>query len=164
MPLMSFNMFLEMARRGKGEMEGEAPRIPLNFDKDDLEFLEQFPSNYWESAMSLRYHKLHDALIKLHEIRMDIIKKEFPHALDPKSPGHDDAFEEVKKRTENLKDLGLDEEEEFNFKAMARVEKVMKEAKEGKLRSGSKTGPVVKSRNQAIAIALSEASKKGKKK
>ena len=45
-----------------------------------------------------------------------------------------------------------------------KVEKVMKEAKEGKLRSGSKTGPVVKSRNQAIAIALSEASKKGKKK
>jgi len=120
---MSFNMFLEMSRRGEGEMEGEASRIPLNFDKDDLEFLEQFPSNYWESAMSLRYHKLHDALIKLHEIRMDMIKKEFPHALDPKSPGHDDAFEEVKKRTENLKKLGLDEEEEFNFKAMARVEK-----------------------------------------
>jgi hypothetical protein len=40
----------------------------------------------------------------------------------------------------------------------------MKEAKEGKLHSGSKTGPVVKSRKQAIAIALNEASKKGKKK
>jgi Family of unknown function (DUF6496) len=45
-----------------------------------------------------------------------------------------------------------------------KVEKVMKEAKEGKLHSGSKTGPVVKSKKQAIAIALSEANKSTKKK
>ena len=47
-----------------------------------------------------------------------------------------------------------------------KVEKVMKEYKEGKLRSGSKSGPVVKSKKQAQAIALSEAdlSKKSKKK
>jgi hypothetical protein len=40
----------------------------------------------------------------------------------------------------------------------------MKEFKTGKLHSGSKKGPVVKSRKQAVAIALSEArmSKKGK--
>ena len=48
----------------------------------------------------------------------------------------------------------------------AKVNKVMKEYKEGKLHSGSKTGPVVKSRKQAVAIAMSEAgmSKKNKKK
>ena len=40
---------------------------------------------------------------------------------------------------------------------------VMKEAKEGKLHSGSKSGPVVKDHAQALAIALSEA-KKGKDK
>ena len=47
-----------------------------------------------------------------------------------------------------------------------KVEKVMKEYKEGKLRSGSKSGPVVNSKKQAQAIALSEAglSKKSKKK
>ena len=39
----------------------------------------------------------------------------------------------------------------------AKVGKVMKEFKEGKLHSGSKTGPKVKNRKQAIAIALSEA-------
>ena len=46
----------------------------------------------------------------------------------------------------------------------SKVQKVMKEFKTGKLHSGSKKGPVVKSRKQAIAIALSEArmSKKGK--
>ena len=43
----------------------------------------------------------------------------------------------------------------------AKVRKVMHEFKEGSLRSGSKRGPVVKSRRQAVAIALSEA-RKGK--
>jgi len=40
-----------------------------------------------------------------------------------------------------------------------KVEKVMHEFKEGKLHSGSKHGPEVKSRKQAVAIALSEAGK-----
>ena len=44
-----------------------------------------------------------------------------------------------------------------------KVEKVMKEYKEGKLHSGSKKGPVVKSKKQAIAIGLSEQRKKNKK-
>jgi hypothetical protein len=52
--------------------------------------------------------------------------------------------------------------------AAKKVEKVMREFKGGKLHSGSKKGPVVKSRKQAVAIALSEAKmskkKMGKKK
>ena len=48
-------------------------------------------------------------------------------------------------------------------KAKEKVHKVMREYKEGKLHSGSKRGPVVKSRKQAVAIALSE-SRKAKKK
>jgi len=42
-----------------------------------------------------------------------------------------------------------------------KVEKVMHEFKAGKLHSGSKSGPEVKDRKQAIAIALSEARKRG---
>ncbi|MDE2471889.1 MAG: hypothetical protein KGL35_24975 [Bradyrhizobium sp.] len=38
----------------------------------------------------------------------------------------------------------------------AKVKKVMGEYKRGELRSGSKSGPQVKSRKQAVAIALSE--------
>ena len=38
-----------------------------------------------------------------------------------------------------------------------KVGKVMREFKEGKLHSGSKKGPKVKNKKQAIAIALSEA-------
>jgi len=42
-------------------------------------------------------------------------------------------------------------------KAAKNVGKVMREYKEGTLHSGSKKGPEVTSRKQAIAIALSEA-------
>jgi hypothetical protein len=48
-------------------------------------------------------------------------------------------------------------------KAQAKVGKVMGEYKAGKLHSGSKKGPVVKSRDQAVAIALSEAGKAKKR-
>lgn len=48
-------------------------------------------------------------------------------------------------------------------KGKAKVEKVMHEFKHGDLHSGSKKGPVVENPKQAIAIALSEARKKGAK-
>ncbi len=44
-----------------------------------------------------------------------------------------------------------------------KVKKVMEELKEGELHSGSKKGPKVTSRKQAIAIGLSEARKAGEK-
>ena len=48
-------------------------------------------------------------------------------------------------------------------KAEKKVGKVMSEWKAGTLHSG-KGGPVIKKKKQAVAIALSEAAKKGKKK
>jgi len=46
----------------------------------------------------------------------------------------------------------------------AKVGKVMKEYKAGELHSGSKTGPAVTNRKQAVAIAMSEAGMSSKKK
>lgn len=46
---------------------------------------------------------------------------------------------------------------------MPGVKETMHEFKEGSLRSGSKSGPVVQKRRQAIAIALDQARRAGKR-
>jgi uncharacterized protein DUF6496 len=46
--------------------------------------------------------------------------------------------------------------------AKGKIKKVMSEFSENKLHSGSKKGPLVKSRDQALAISYNEA-RKGKK-
>lgn len=47
-------------------------------------------------------------------------------------------------------------------KGHEKIEKVMHEFKHGELHSGSKKGPKVKGRQQAIAIAMSEQRKKNR--
>ena len=51
----------------------------------------------------------------------------------------------------------------YSKAAGRKVKKALHEMHEGKLHSGSKKGPKVKSRKQAIAIGLSEARAEGKK-
>lgn len=47
-------------------------------------------------------------------------------------------------------------ESKATFEPKTKAEKVMGEFKGGTLHSGSKTGPMVTSKDQAVAIALSE--------
>lgn len=51
--------------------------------------------------------------------------------------------------------------EQMNEKSASKANTVMREFKQGDLRSGSKEGPKVESRDQAVAIALSEAREAG---
>jgi len=48
-------------------------------------------------------------------------------------------------------------------KGSAKVQKVMHEFKHGQLHSGSKKGPIVRSRDQAIAIAMNQSGQSKKK-
>jgi hypothetical protein len=57
----------------------------------------------------------------------------------------------IKKRTEHMKQGGTTQAQK------EKIAKVMHEFKSGELHSGSKRGPIVTNRDQAIAIALSEA-------
>lgn len=51
----------------------------------------------------------------------------------------------------------------YSSKANAKIHGVIKEFEEGKLHSGSKTGPQVKSLSQAVAIGINEAKRRGYK-
>lgn len=86
--------------------------------------------------------KEHHKIKKNHKEKMEHHKKMRDH--------HKEKMHELKKKHAKPKKDG-------------KVEKVLHEFKEGSLHSGSKKGPKVKSRKQAVAIALSEARKYGEK-
>ena len=54
-----FKTLYEMARRY------DVAKMPVNFDEDDIEFLQQFPHAFWAKASQQRYNMLFDALEKL---------------------------------------------------------------------------------------------------
>lgn len=74
-----------------------------------------------------------------------------------------DAHKSEAKKHESRESKLHEKKEHKAKKGPKKVEKVMKEFKEGKLHSGSKKGPEVSNKKQAIAIALSEAKKSGEK-
>lgn len=84
-----------------------------------------------------------------------------------KSKHPEKSFKKFEKKEHASKPMDSMEKAEHKFKKarlkarseMPKMEKVMSEYKHGSLHSGSKKGPKVKSRKQAIAIGLSEARK-----
>lgn len=76
---------------------------------------------------------------------------------------HEHKHHEKHEKHEKMHKAKVHKKKKKLTKGKAKVEKVMHEFKEGKLHSGSKKGPQVENPKQAIAIALSEARKKGAK-
>jgi len=88
------------------------------------------------------------------------------YAMGGRVPGYDMDRLPAKKPPGRTMDLAPSKPEKGEYQGYAKggkVAKVMREYKAGELHSGSKKGPVVKNRKQAIAIALSEARKAGEK-
>jgi hypothetical protein len=50
----------------------DKPRKAVHIDSDDVEFLRQFPHEYWGQAMHVRYRKLFERLKKMHEIKITL--------------------------------------------------------------------------------------------
>lgn len=62
-------------------VQNDVPRIPVNIDEDDIEFLQQFPATYWTSALRQRYEKLFDRLESLHTKRTGLEFQEIKQAI-----------------------------------------------------------------------------------
>ena len=71
----------EMAMPGVGEFTGDVIKRPISIDKDDINFLEQFPRPLWNSALHQRYEMLHDAILNLHDKRMNMSFKELQEKI-----------------------------------------------------------------------------------
>ena len=50
----------------------DVAKMPVNFDHDDIQFLQQFPHAFWAKAKQQRYNLLFDALEKLHHERRSL--------------------------------------------------------------------------------------------
>ena len=81
----------------------------------------------------------------------------------PKKKVHKEVCEKKHEKKESPKHEKKEHKKDPKPKGKVKVEKVMHEFKEGKLHSGSKKGPEVTNKRQAIAIALSESRKAGNK-
>mgnify|MGYP001564250775 CR=1 FL=1 len=97
--------------------------------------------------------------IKKIEFKVKPIKKKVVKHLKEDMKTFKREAQEDKELMSKLKDSKPKE----SPKARKKIKKVMHEFKEGELHEGSKKGPVVTGRKQAIAIALSEARRKGLK-
>lgn len=108
---------------------------------------------------------LHKEAKKDKKLAKETKKKYYPSKV--KKHLHED-IKFYKKEAEEDKDMlkALGKKDAKNKKISAgerKFDKVLHEFKEGKLHSGSKKGPKVKSRKQALAIAFSEKRKPKKK-
>ena len=151
--------------------EPKMERMPSNDDKDYTPKKERMPSNDNKdytpkkariSSDDNEYFTKETRLGK-NQFKVERVKKS-KDFFDNKEEGwHTFGKNRTKEDIEEANKKRKYSPPKFAKGGQAKVSKVMKEFGKGKLHSGKK-GPVVKSRKQAIAIALSEAGMSKKKK
>jgi hypothetical protein len=68
---MKFSEFVKLKLFSEMAIEGDVVRKPIRLDKDDIEFLYQFPPELWSMAIRKRYHDdLSEALDSRHKVRL----------------------------------------------------------------------------------------------
>lgn len=92
---------------------------------------------------------------------MDVYKKFMAEEL--KESAHKDSKRAMHTKTKKVSKKTKATRYKSVPKARTKIEKTMHEYKEGELHTGSKKGPIVKNKKQAVAIALSQARKEGAK-
>lgn len=72
----------EMANPGVGSDMGDIIKAPIPVgDRDDMNFLQQFPSEYWRLALHQRYEKLKQAIVDLHKKREKLGLQDLHHKI-----------------------------------------------------------------------------------
>jgi hypothetical protein len=96
----AYEKFQEMASPGVGENKGDVVRRPIHLDKEDINFLNQFPKDLWGAALSQRYEMLHDELSNLHKKRMGMgfkkLESKLKAAMEESFRGNPSAWDDVK--------------------------------------------------------------------
>ena len=96
----AYEKFQEMASPGVGANKGDVVRRPIHLDKEDINFLNQFPKDLWGAALSQRYEMLHDELSNLHNKRMGMgfkkLESKLKAAMEESFRGNPSAWDDVK--------------------------------------------------------------------
>lgn len=118
----AYEKFQEMASPGVGENKGDVVKRPIHLDKEDINFLHQFPKEFWSLALNKRYEFLHDELSKLHDKRMKMgfkqLESKLKAAMSKSLSGDESAWDGLEKdmSPETIKRLKRDFSKENIYK------------------------------------------------
>lgn len=146
---------VEAKQRDAGQ-ELSRVRSEMRYDKNEMKGMrKQYPTNRSEPMIAMKKGGMApkaDMLYSKKEVNATNLLRDGKGAPMPHPKG-----------SVNMKHGGMAHDGMakggMTGKQQAKVGKVMREFKAGELHSGSKSGPVVKSRKQAIAIGIAEARK-----
>jgi hypothetical protein len=145
-----FKIFHEMARFGDIRNE-----YPIKIDKEDINFLKQFPHDYWKNAIKARYDMLFKAVERLHNHRQEDHKE---------GEIIDEIYQGIKEKNfDSIKKYFLDKEE-FNHLTSTKGlsdNQIMEKAKQiAHYYVKQKTPHLLEDPNEEVEFSLNSSDKK----